>query len=225
MPAAEAADYRFNPFDLTKVWPHEDYPPIESAGWSSNRNPENVFAEVEQSIFSPAQLRARHRPVPGQDAPGPPVRLRRRAPLPPRRQRRPSAGERARRRPRRAQLRPRRLHATTAGTRGAKNYEPNSFGGPAQTGRAAVGARSRSPATTGTHEAPAHAEDDDFVQAGKLYRLMSEDEKSRLIDNIAGGLSQVSRDDVIEKNLAHFHAADADYGKRVEEAVRALRED
>lgn len=54
---------------------------------------------------------------------------------------------------------------------------------------------------------------------------MSADERNRLVANIAGGLSQVTRDDVIEKNLAHFHAADADYGKRVEEAVRALRED
>lgn len=54
---------------------------------------------------------------------------------------------------------------------------------------------------------------------------MSDDEKARLIANIAGGLSQVTRDDVIDKNLAHFHAADADYGKHVEEAVRALRED
>jgi catalase len=54
---------------------------------------------------------------------------------------------------------------------------------------------------------------------------MSEEEKSRLVADIAGGLSQVSRDDVIERNLTHFHAAGPDYGKRVEEAVRALRED
>lgn len=55
---------------------------------------------------------------------------------------------------------------------------------------------------------------------------MSE-EKGRLVADIAGSLSQVSRDDVVEKNLAHFHAADADadYGKRVEEAVRTLCED
>ena len=53
MPAAEAANYRFNPFDLTKVWPHEDYPPIEIGKLELNRNPENIFAEVEQSIFSP----------------------------------------------------------------------------------------------------------------------------------------------------------------------------
>ncbi len=54
---------------------------------------------------------------------------------------------------------------------------------------------------------------------------MTEDERKRLVANIAGGLSQVSRDDVVEKNLAHLHAADPEYGRRVEEAVRALRED
>ncbi len=53
---------------------------------------------------------------------------------------------------------------------------------------------------------------------------MSEEERARLVANIAGGLSQVSREDVIEKNLAHFHAADPEYGKRVEAAVQALRE-
>ncbi len=84
--------------------------------------------------------------------------------------------------------------------------------------------RSRSSATR-THEAPLHTKDDDFFQAGELYRLMSEEERSRLVANIAGGLAQVSRDDVIEKNLAHFHAADPEYGRRVEEAVHALRED
>ncbi|MDT0478164.1 catalase, partial [Streptomyces sp. DSM 41014] len=116
------------------------------------------------------------------------------------------------------------LHATRYGSRHDKNYEPNSYAGPAQTG-SALGAPLAVHGWTGTYETAAHVKDDDFFQAGELYRLMSEDEKGRLVANIAGGLSQVTRDDVIEKNLAHFHAADADYGKRVEEAVRALRED
>ena len=114
--------------------------------------------------------------------------------------------------------------ATNAQGRGAKNYEPNSYDGPVETGRP-LAAPLAVTGHTGTHEAPLHTKDDDFFQAGELYRLMSAEEKSRLIANIAGGLSQVSRDDVIEKNLAHFHAADPEYGKRVEEAVRALRED
>ena len=56
MPFEEAADYRFNPFDLTKVWPHGDYPPIEVGRMVLDRNPENFFAEVEQAGFSPANL-------------------------------------------------------------------------------------------------------------------------------------------------------------------------
>ncbi|WP_131735629.1 catalase [Actinomadura roseirufa] len=56
MPFEDAADYRFNPFDLTKVWPHADYPPITIGTWTLNRNPENYFAEIEQASFEPANL-------------------------------------------------------------------------------------------------------------------------------------------------------------------------
>jgi catalase len=56
MPFADAADYRFNPFDLTKVWPHGDYPPITIGKLTLNRNPENYFAEIEQAAFDPANL-------------------------------------------------------------------------------------------------------------------------------------------------------------------------
>ncbi len=56
MPFEEALDYRFNPFDLTKVWPHSDYPAIPVGRMVLDRNPDNFFAEVEQSGFSPANL-------------------------------------------------------------------------------------------------------------------------------------------------------------------------
>jgi catalase len=56
MPVADAADYRFNPFDLTKVWPKSDYPLIEVGRLVLNRNPENFFAEVEQVGFNPSNL-------------------------------------------------------------------------------------------------------------------------------------------------------------------------
>ena len=52
----------FNPFDLTKIWPHKDYPLIEAGRLVFNRNPKNYFAEVEQLSFSPAAL------VPGIEA-------------------------------------------------------------------------------------------------------------------------------------------------------------
>ncbi len=52
MPFAEAADYRFNPFDLT----HADYPPINIGRITLDRNPENYFAEIEQAAFEPANM-------------------------------------------------------------------------------------------------------------------------------------------------------------------------
>ncbi|HZF90290.1 catalase [Streptomyces sp.] len=223
MPAAEAADYRFNPFDLTKVWPHKDYPLQRVGRLVLDRNPDNVFAEVEQAAFSPNNF------VPG-IGPSPDKMLQGRlfAYADAQRYR---LGVNHTLLPVNA---PKATEANNYGRDGfmalngqgrhAKNYEPNSYDSPAETGRP-LSAPLAVNGHTGTHVAPLHTKDDDFFQAGELYRLMSADEKSRLVANIAGGLSQVSRDDVIEKNLAHFHAADPEYGKRVEEAVRALRED
>ncbi|MEU2260048.1 catalase [Streptomyces sp. NPDC019645] len=225
MPAAEAADYRFNPFDLTKVWPHADHPLQRVGRLVLDRNPDNVFAEVEQAAFSPNNF------VPG-IGPSPDKMLQGRLFAY-------ADAHRYRLGVNHTQLpvnAPKAVPggadnygrdgfmATRNGSRHDKNYEPNSYAGPVQTD-AALSAPLALYGHTGTHPAPLHAKDDDFHQAGELYRLMSEEEKSRLVANIAGGLSQVSRDDVIEKNLAHFHAADPEYGRRVEEAVRALRED
>lgn len=61
MPYEDAKTYRFNPFDLTKVWPHADYPLIKIGTHTLNRNPQNFFAEIEQAAFSPANT------VPGID--------------------------------------------------------------------------------------------------------------------------------------------------------------
>jgi catalase len=56
MPEKDASKCPFNPFDLTKVWPHADYPLIDVGVLELNRNPENYFAEVEQSAFNPANI-------------------------------------------------------------------------------------------------------------------------------------------------------------------------
>jgi catalase len=56
MPEKDASKVPYNPFDLTKVWPHKDYPLIEVGVMELNRNPENFFAEVEQSAFNPAAV-------------------------------------------------------------------------------------------------------------------------------------------------------------------------
>ena len=56
MPEAAGEDVPYHPFDLTKVWPKEDYPLIEVGEMELNRNPENYFAEVEQAAFNPANV-------------------------------------------------------------------------------------------------------------------------------------------------------------------------
>ena len=56
MPEEEAEEYDINPFDLTRVWPHDDYPLIEVGTMELNENPDNYFAEVEQAAFSPAHV-------------------------------------------------------------------------------------------------------------------------------------------------------------------------
>ena len=103
-----------------------------------------------------------------------------------------------------------------------KNYEPNSFDGPRESGEPLY-AGLESGAVSGTAAWTSHAEDDDFVQAGSLYRLMSSEEQVRLIDNIADSLSQVGRDDIVERAIGHFRAADPEYGARVEAAVKERR--
>ncbi len=61
------------------------------------------------------------------------------------------------------------------------------------------------------------------MQAGHLYRLMSEDEKTRLVENLSQNIAGVSRDDIAERAINNFRQADADFGKRLEAAVQALR--
>jgi catalase len=221
MPAADAATYRFNPFDVTKVWPHGDYPLIEVGRLVLDRNPDNYFASVEQAAFDPGHF------VPG-IGPSPDKMLQGRlfaygdahryrlginhTQLP---VNRPHAVEA------RNYGRDGFMHVTGNGGR-TKNYEPNSFDGPIETGQPLY-APLEIQGLTGPHSWDHHADGDDFVQAGALYRLIPEDAKARLVDNIAGSLAQVSRDDIIERSVGYFRKADAEYGDRVERAVRARR--
>ena len=221
MPVAQAAAYRFNPFDLPKVWPHKDYPLIEIGKMVLNRNPDNYFADVEQAAFNPANF------VPG-IGPSADKMLQGRLF---------AYGDAHRYRLgiNHTSLPVNRPHAAEAhdysrdgfmrfdGNSGrAKNYEPNSFGGPVQSNEP-LHAPLEVHGVTGTYVNEHHPEDDDFTQAGNLYRLMSEEEKQRLVDNIAGSLSQVSRDEIIKKSIGHFTNADTGLGTRVAKAVSALR--
>jgi len=223
MPVSEAANYRFNPFDLTKVWLHKDYPLIEVGKLVLNHNPENYFADVEQAAFNPAHfvpgigpsldkmLQGRlfaygdaHRYRLGINHTALPVN-------------RPHAVE--------SQNYGRDGQMRFDGNSGrAKNYEPNSFGGPTQNNEPTY-APIEVHGATGSYASDLHKEDDDFIQAGNLYRLMSEDEKSRLVDNIANSLGHVSRQEILERAISNFRNADPDYGKRVAKAAQTMQKD
>jgi catalase len=224
MPERDAATYRFNPFDLTKVWPYKDYPLITVGKLTLERAPDNYFAEVEQAAFDPSNF------VPG-IGPSPDRMLQARlfaygdahryrlginhTQLPVNAPKGVAGGARN-------YGRDGHMRFDSNGGR-ARNYEPNSYEGPRQSD-APFGHPLPLQGAAGTYAPVRHAEDDDFVQAGALFRLMPEDAKQRLVDNLAGSLSQVSRDDVIERAIAHFRAADPDYGQRVADAVADLRD-
>ena len=221
MSFADAQKYRFNPFDLTKVWSQKDYPLQELGKLVLDRNPENYFADVEQAAFNPANF------VPG-IGPSPDKMLQGRLF---------AYGEAHRYRlgVNHTQIPVNKPHAATAqnygrdgfmrfdGNQGrAKNYEPNSFGGPVQSGESTY-APIEVHGATGSFAWERHKEDNDFVQAGDLYRLMSEEEKERLVANIAGSLSRVSRGEIIERGLGNFRSADKDLADRLLKAIRELR--
>jgi catalase len=207
MPEAEAEGYRWNPFDLTKVWPHADYPLIEVGQMELNKNPENYFAEVEQSAFSPANvvpgisfspckmLQARifsyadaHRYRLGANYESLPIN-------------RPKCE---------ANNYQRDGAMRFDGNAGAAvNYEPNSFGGPK------ADAAYAEPPLKISGDADRYDQkrgvDEDYVQPGNLFRLMPTDEQKRLIQNITNSLKKVPKE-LQEKMLAHFRKADKDYG-------------
>jgi catalase len=102
------------------------------------------------------------------------------------------------------------------------NYEPNSRGGPVPAGGQASAALPVA-GVAASQPPPKRPADDDFAQAGSLYRLMREEEKVRLVAALAGSLAQVTRPGIAEKCIGHFGAADADFGRRLAAAVFQMR--
>jgi catalase len=222
MPDADAAAYRIDPFDLTKVWNYRDYPLIPVGKLVLTRVPDNYFAETEQAAFDPAHF------VPG-IGPSPDRMLQARLF---------GYGDAHRYRlginhTRLEVNEPRHVAggARNYGRDGAmpsdrnggrtKNYEPNSFEGPVQTNQELYAGLDVSGPTGHHPQVPRQV--DDFMQAGDLYRLQPKDAQQRLVDNIAGSLAQVSRDDIIERSIGHFRRADAEFGRRVAEGIAARR--
>jgi catalase len=214
MPEAEAATYKVNPFDLTKVWPHGDYPLIEVGELQLDKNPENYHQDVEQSAFNPVNI------VPGMGYSPDKMLQARLVSYPDAHRYR--IGTNYESLPVNAPKCPMHTYNRDGAMRfdgnggGTPNYEPNSFGGPTQ--NAAYHEKpiplDGAPADRYNHRDG----NDDYTQAGNLYRLMSEAQKQLLADNIAGSLSQ-TLERIQQLQLEHFYKADQDYGARVEKAL------
>jgi catalase len=213
MPQDDAETYRWNPFDLTKVWPHGDYPLIDVGELELNRNPENYFAEVEQSAFSPSNI------VPGISfSPDKMLHARVFSYADSHRYR---IGTHYEMLPvNRPKVPVRHYHADGPMRFDAPKgtdayYEPNSFGGPVEDHRFAEPPLKIS----GDADRYNHRDgNDDYTQPGNLFRLMSRAQKQQLFGNIAGAMNGVP-EEIVRRQLAHFHKADPAYAAGVAQAL------
>ncbi|HUC71532.1 MAG TPA: catalase [Stellaceae bacterium] len=213
MPEAAADKTPYNPFDLTKVWPHKDYPLIEVGIVELNRNPENYFAEVEQASFSPANV------VPGiSHSPDKMLQFRIFSYADAHRYR---LGVNYESLPVNKAHVPVHNYQRDGAMRfdenggGSVNYEPNSFGGPVED----HAFREPPLPVSGAADRYDHrVGNDDYTQPGNLFRLMSDDQKRQLFDNIAAAMQGVP-EMIQRRQIAHFTRADPAYGAGVAERL------
>ena len=215
MPEADAGKTPYNPFDLTKVWPHSEYPPIDVGIMELNRNPENYFSEIEMAAFSPSNkvrgigyspdkmLQARvfsyadaHRYRLGTHYEALPVNTPR---CPVHNYNKDGAM---------------RFFRNDSGNPDAY-YEPNSFEGPKQDQAfAEPPLRISGDAARYDHRVG----NDDFSQPRALFRLFDAGQKQRLFSNVAAAMQGVP-EAIVERQLALFARVDPDYGDGVRAAL------
>lgn len=215
MPELDAEKTSYNPFDVTKVWPHGEYPLIEVGEMELNRNAENYFTDIEMAAFSPSNivpgigfspdkmLQARvfsyadaHRYRLGTHYEALPVN-------------RPKSDV--------------KHYHKDGGMRFFENstgnpdfyYEPNSFNGPAEDPSVAEPPLRIS----GDADRYSHRDgNDDYTQPGNLYRIFDQGERDRLHSNIAEAMAGVSSE-IVNKQLNHFHKADPAYAQGIAAAL------
>jgi catalase len=219
MPFEDAKTYRFNPFDLTKVWPHGDYPLIEVGRMTLDRNPTDYHTEIEQAAFEPNNL------VPG-IGPSPDKMLLARL-FSYADAHRYRIGANYKQLPVNASKSPVHSYSKDGAMRyhnvSDPVYAPNSYGGPK-----ADAARYGEPAgwhTEGDMVRSActlHAEDDDWAQAGTMVREVLDDAaRERLVKNIVGHLLNAVSEPVLQRAFEYWRNVDKNLGDKVEAGVRA----
>ncbi|MFH1993771.1 MAG: catalase [Pseudomonadota bacterium] len=214
MPEEDAAKTPYNPFDLTKVWPHGDYPLFEVGIMELNRNPENYFAEVEQAAFSPSNI------VSGIGfSPDKMLQARIFSYADAHRYR---LGTHYEALPINAPKCPVNHYHKDGHMRFFPNfpnpdayYEPNSFNGPVQSPDFAEPPLKIS----GAADRYNHREgNDDYGQPHALFNLFDDGQKARLFSNIAEAMQGVP-DYIIERQLGHFEKVHPDYAAGVRAAL------
>ncbi|HEX6120926.1 MAG TPA: catalase, partial [Dongiaceae bacterium] len=218
MPYEEAKTYRFNPFDLTKTWPHADYPLIKVGRMTLNRNQENFFAQIEQAAFSPGNT------VPGIGLSPDKMLLGRAFAYNDAQRNRIGANFHQ------LPVNQPKVPVNTYMFDGqmayhhsgnAPVYAPNSGGhgwadktGPVADGWETDGAMVRSAYTL-------RSDDDDFGQPGTLVRKVFNDEqRAKLVDQVAGSLLGGVREPVLSRAFQYWKNIDAAVGASIEERMR-----
>ncbi|OBF82635.1 catalase [Mycobacterium sp. 852002-51163_SCH5372311] len=218
MPFAEAKTYRLNPFDVTKVWPHADYPPVDVGTLTLDRNITDHHTEVEQAAFAPGNL------VPGTGLSPDKLLLGRTFAYPDAHRTRIGVNHNqipvnAPRCAVRSYSKDGRMRFVNASD---PVYAPNSDGGPradpvraAEVRWAADGEMMRTAYTL-------RPDDDDWGQAGALVRdVMDDAQRERLVHNIVGHVSAGVKEPVLSRVFEYWRNIDSAIGQRVEEGVGA----
>lgn len=215
MPEADADSYHINPFDLTKVWPHGDYPLIEVGEMELNRNPENYFAEVEQAAFEPSNV------VPGIGF-SPDKMLQGRI-LSYQDAHRYRLGINYHQVPVNQVKNPKAQMNTynrdgflrvDGNGGGSVDYEPNSFGGPVED-RAF-----REPPLRIDGNADRYVtypcDDEDYYGQPRIFwtKVLNDQERANLIENIAGSMSD-SPERIQRAMLKHWYKVHEDFGRGI----------
>lgn len=213
MSEEEAKKCSFNPFDLTKVWPHGDYPMIKVGTMTLNENPKNYFQQVEQASFSPSNI------VPGISY-SPDKMLQARIFSYPDAQRY-RVGTHYEMLPVNRPI----VEVNTYNLDGSMNfdikeptkafYEPNSFDGPVEDKSylepdLAVGDIAK--------RYDHRVGNDDFSQPRALFLLMSNGQKEQLFSNIKDAMAGVPRD-IVDRQIALFEKVHPDYAAGVKKAL------
>lgn len=220
MTEEQARKARFNPFDLTKVWPHRAFPLIDVGVLELNRNPDNYFTEVEYAAYSPSNV------VPGISfSPDKMLQARIFAYADAHRYR---LGTHYETMPVNAPKCPVNHYHKDGLMRFTRNnsgnsdayYEPNSMNGPVED------PKYKEPplALSGNADRYNHREDTDYYsQPGKLFRLFNAEQKQRLFQNTAEAMQGVP-DNIVQRQLKHCTQADPNYGKGVRAAIKQLKQ-